>query len=251
MSVRIGIYDFFSYTLPGVFYLLIIAYGLFVFGFIKIDPNALSGFSFYSFLILIGAGYIAGSLLDPIAYRWSLFFQSRPRVARKFAFDEFHKLHPQIELNFKPEDWRILLYTLKHSSIEAATEIELHSVAGVMLRNISFGLALISTIYLLFFFVVNNNLWNLVLAGISFYFSTVAIKRGRLRRHWFYLSIFEAFVAYYLVQEKSISHKELVMYRNNENETQKFEVSKSISDNEVNFVKSNPLSSEVEQQADL
>lgn len=34
MAIRIGLYDFFAYTIPGVFYLLVAGYAATVFGFV-------------------------------------------------------------------------------------------------------------------------------------------------------------------------------------------------------------------------
>jgi hypothetical protein len=238
MSIRIGLYDFFAYTLPGIFYLLIAAYGLAVFQFVKVDLSTLDSLSLFSFLVVVGAGYITGLLLDPMAYRWARFFQGRNREAAKFAFEEFHSHHPWLELNFKPADWGILLRIIKSKSIEAAMDVEQHNVASIMLRNISLGLLLVSAIYLLFFFTVSTNIWNLILAGIFFSLSITAIRRSRLRRHWFYIAIFEAFAAHYLPQEKWIGNKRHITNSNNESESPGIEVSNSMSDSEAKPVES-------------
>ena len=210
MSIRIGLYDFFAYTLPGVFYLLIVAFGLVIFGFVKIDFQSLSNLSLFSFLLFLGGGYLVGLLLDPLAYRWGRLFQKRTRDARKLAFETFHNDHPWVTLNFKSGDWGILLRTIKSRSSEAAIDIEQHNVASIMLRNISFGLALIAGLYLLFFFVVSNSFWNLLLAGTSFGLSYTAIRRSKVRRHWFYIAILEAVVAQYLIQEDHMNDMAIV-----------------------------------------
>ncbi len=238
MSIRIGLYDFFAYTLPGVFYILVVTYGLAIFGFININLSMLSTLSLLSFLILIGAGYIVGLLMDPIAYKWARLFQKRNREVAKLAFEEFCNHHPQIKMSFKSSDWGILLRTIKSSSIEAAMDIEQHNVASVMLRNISLGLIVVSAIYLLFFFSISSGIWNLILAGISFSFSIIAINRSKIRRHWFYIAIFEAIVAHYLLQKEWTGDKSYLIYRNYENEMQERSVSNSMLDSEVKSVES-------------
>lgn len=99
-------------------------------------------------------------------------------------------------------------------------DVELYNVSSIMLRNISLGLALVSTVYLLFFVTASTNLWNLVLAVIAFCFSIIAIRSSWLRRHWFYVGIFESFVAYYLFQEKPIGDRQYVSYKDYEGEAQ-------------------------------
>ena len=45
MSIRVGLYDFFAYTLPGVFYLSIIGFWLNAIDLLVIDFSALKDFS--------------------------------------------------------------------------------------------------------------------------------------------------------------------------------------------------------------
>jgi hypothetical protein len=211
MSIRIGLYDFFAYTLPGVCYILIAVYGLAIFGFINIDLSLLNSLSLFSVLALIGAGYIIGLLFDPIAYRWARLFQKSNRETARLAFDEFSSRHPWLKANFKAADWGLLLRAVKSRSIEAAMDVEQHNVASIMLRNISLGLLLLAVIYMLFFLIINFNLWNLVLATLCCSLSIIAIQRSKLRRHWFYIAIFEAFAAHFLLQKewnRSLESKE-------------------------------------------
>ena len=229
MSIRIGLYDFFGNTLPGVFYILIVAYGLAIFGFININLGMLSNLSLFSFLILLGAGYIVGLLTDPIAYKWARLFQKRNTDATKFAFEEFCNHHPQIKMKFKSSDWGILLRTIKSSSIDAAMDIEQHNVASIMLRNISLGLIVVTAIYLIFFFSISSDIRNLILAGISFSFSIIAINRSKIRRHWFYMAIFEAIVAHYLLQNEWTGDKQFF---------QGVDVSNPISESEAKSIES-------------
>ena len=226
MSIRVGIYDFFAYTLPGGFYLLISLFGLAVFGVIKVNLSMLNSLSLFSFLILLVAGYIVGLLLDPVAYKWSRLFQKRNREAKKFAFEEFHTRHPWMELDFDPADWTIMLFAIKSKSIDIAMDVEQHNVASIMLRNISLGLAIVSATLLLFFVIVSTNVWNLVLAGFFFSLSFIAIRRCRLRRHWFYMGVFEAFASIYLLeQEKWTGKKSVVTDAKRKNEVQENEIS--------------------------
>lgn len=210
MSIRIGIYDFFAYTLPGVLYILIFTYGLTVFGFTQVDLSMLNNISLSSILVLIGAGYLVGLLIDPIALKWVTLFIGRNGLARRQAFDTFHKQHPWLELNFDVEDWSLLLFALKSKSTEGVMDLEMHNVASILLRNVSLGLVMISIIFILFFVLVTTNLWNLVLAVVALVLSGIAVDRCKLRRNWFYLGILEAFVAYYMFQAESIGDKRYI-----------------------------------------
>lgn len=206
MSLRIGLYEFFAYTIPGVFYIIITMFALTIFGFVQFDLERLLNLSLFSFLVLLGAGYITGLLIDSIAYRWYLLFINRQGAAKYVALEEFLALHPWVILDYKPEDWSILLNAVKNKSIDTAMDIEQHNVASIMLRNISLSFMLISIIFLLRFIIVNPDYWNLIIFGFTLLLSIIAIRRSKRRRHWFYMGIFDAFVAIYYLPDKNTDH---------------------------------------------
>jgi hypothetical protein len=207
MSIRVGIYDFFAYTIPGVFYIIILGFWLNVLGIVTLDLQALNSFSLTSMFLIIGAGYILGLLIDQVAYRWVRLFQSENREAVRFAFDEFHESHPWVVLNFEPQDWGILLRAIKSKSMDAAADIEQHNVAAIMFRNFSLGLVLSALACLLYFLLVYQAIANILLAIICLQLSFAAMKRGRIRRHWFYMAIFEGFTAHFLLEKKLSGRK--------------------------------------------
>lgn len=202
MSLRISLYDFFSYTLPGVFFILIIALGLTTFGVINFDLAILADLSLSSLLILTGAGYLLGLLLNPIAERWVRLFIGTHHRARDEAFAEFHSRHPKLKIEFAANEWDMLFYAVKAKSAETATDVELHNVASIMLRSISLILLIAAALFLLIFLFVYTNIWNLVSAITALFLSRIAITLCHNRRRWFYKGIFEAFAVYYLLEEK-------------------------------------------------
>src|SRR5215211_3679945 len=100
MSIRIGLYDSFAYTLPGTFYLFIIGFWLNVFCLIRMDLRTINKLSLLFLFIILGAGYIMGLLFDPLAYRWVRLFQGRNRDAAKAAYNEFIDRHKWVNLDF-------------------------------------------------------------------------------------------------------------------------------------------------------
>lgn len=207
MSIRLSLYDFFSHTIPGVFYLFILGFWLNAFGAISIDLAALGDLSLSVLLILIGIGYIAGVLIDPIAYRWTRLFYSRNRVAAKKAFDEFRAQHPWALAGLEPSDWAILLQVIKSISHEASDDVERHNVAFIMLRNVSFGLVITAICCVAFFFAVSRNPWNLALAALFAALAINANRQGIIRRGWFYLGIFEWLAAQELLRKNLINKR--------------------------------------------
>jgi hypothetical protein len=218
MSIRIGLYDFFAYTIPGVFYILIIGFWLNAFQFVTLDGAALNNLPLFVLFIIVGAGYVTGLLLDPIAYRWLRLFRSRNRDAVKSSFESFCNRYKWLDVKFSASDWSLLLLTLKHKSIEVAMDVEQHNVASIMLRNISLGFLLFSLGSLTFFIGINANAWNFAIAVISLALSGIALRRSSLRREWFYVGIFEAFSAHYLAEGNLTAESLLGVNRINKTE---------------------------------
>ena len=198
MSIRIGIYDFFAYTIPGVFYLMIAGFTVAAFGLAPLDWGAVNSLAFFAVIVLVGAGYVAGMILDSIAYRWMQLYLGRNTDQRRDAFDAFAKHNPQLKLNFSASDAELLLHILKEEAAEATSTIEMYNATGIMLRNISLGLAVLSLIFIAYYFIITPYLWNLLLAATCAILSYLSIERCRKRREWFYNSVFESIAAHSL-----------------------------------------------------
>jgi hypothetical protein len=70
MSIRVGLYDFFAYTLLGIFYLIIIGFWLKTVGLLVVNFSTTNDFSLIVLFVFVGAGYITGLLIDSLSYRW-------------------------------------------------------------------------------------------------------------------------------------------------------------------------------------
>jgi hypothetical protein len=202
MSIRIGLYEFFAYTIPGIFYLAIIGFWLNASGVIRTDFTTLNNLSGSFLLVILGAGYIIGILIDFFALRWFWLFHSKTKDAVKVAYEEFMNRHRWVNLDFDPTDWGILLRAVKSKSLEAAADVEQNNVASIMLRNLSLAFFLSSVSCLVYFFVMNSSIWNIVLCMVFVLLAILAMVRSKTRRHWFHLGIFEAFTAHFLLDAK-------------------------------------------------
>jgi hypothetical protein len=216
MSIRIGLYDIFAYTIPGVLYIIVALFGLSTFGFITIDLNLISNLSITWVLGLLGFGYVTGLLLDPLAHKWIRLFIPKNRDAKRTALASFRQKHPWVTFEFAPDDWPILLNAVKIKSFDIAMEVEQHNVLYIMLRNISFGFLLAAVNFLLIFSFVYTHFGNLVLAVVSLGLSYSAAQRCRLRRHWFYSRIYESYVACYLPPEEIVARIPVPPHTNQE-----------------------------------
>lgn len=205
MSFRIGLYDFFAYMIPGVFYILVAAFGLNIFGFVDINQTSLNNFSLFTFFILLGAGYVLGLLIDTIAYKWLHLFKGKSQVARERTFVAFQVQFPELELQFNPKDWSIILQAIKIQTPDLLADIEKHNALSIMLRNLSLGLFITSLLFIHVFILLNSHLGNLFIAIAALGLSYFALSISSRRRHWFYKIILEIFVTNYLLQEKMLT----------------------------------------------
>lgn len=207
MSIRVGLYDFFAYTLPGIFYLAIIGFWLNTVGLLLVDFSVLKDFSLVVLFVTLGAGYIIGVLIDPVAYSWMRLFNKRNRDVTKLAYDEFTQRHSWVNLKYEAKDWGILLRAVKSVSMEAAADVEQHNVAFLMLRNISFAFVLCFISSVIYYFLVLPNLWVLGMGFLLLIMAILAMRRSRIRRHWFYVAVFEAFTAHFLLDSQTAKEK--------------------------------------------
>jgi len=207
MSIRIGLYDFFAYTLPGVFYLLIALSGLALFKYVLLDWTTFNSLSVYVAFLIIGAGYVVGLLMDAIAYRWLCLFYKRNSETRRSALEIIQRRYLWLQFDIQISEWPVLLHRIKSKSLEAAADIEQHNVASIMLRNVSLGLVIASIELLVYFLFTNRQGWVIILILGLTLLAILALRRSQTRRLWFYLGVFEAFVAHSLPIDEWFSQR--------------------------------------------
>jgi hypothetical protein len=207
MSLRLSIYDFFAYTIPGVFYILVTLLGLETFAIIDLDPTLLSDLSLFTFLVVLGSGYVLGQILDVVAYKWLCFWKGKNGEAREKAIEYFHLKYPWICLRYTPEDWSMLLQAIKIKVPNAAADIEQINASSIMLRNISLALTVTALIFLIAFMTVNSHIGYLILAALALSMSIISLNRASVRRRWFIMGTFEILAADYLLQNEQLHTK--------------------------------------------
>jgi len=187
MAITFGIYDFFSYTIPGLMYLVVFnqVLGLFKISTITFDKlNANLG---YTLLGIIFA-YIVGHLMDMIARRW--FFLFYKDKLQKRLIDRLKKNYPELKIDFDVQDLRVLFSFIRHHQLELAEAIEKTQVIKIMLQNISLALLLFGVQEMMFIFLNGFSISAVLLLIIAFAFSVFALNRSALFNDWFWSAIF-------------------------------------------------------------
>lgn len=220
MSIRLSIYDFFANMIPGVFYILVAAFGLTVFGIVDLDLAQLLDISLFGFITLLAAGFIVGQMMDMVAYKWFCLFKKRNTAVREETFALFRQKYPWIEIKYRPEDWLLMLQAIRIQIPEATIDIDQQHAIHIMLRNISLGLFLTALIFLVVFITAFTQIGNLVLAVLAAVLSYLAIYRAANRRRLYYMGIYEAFATNLLLQQNKLASKIDVKQEQPEVETQ-------------------------------
>jgi hypothetical protein len=193
MSIRMGIYDFFAYTVPGGLYILTIVYSAMTFGLATIDIHYLSTLSAIQAIVIAFAAHITGLVIDPIARLWYRVFM-RSYLPQK-VLDEFKATHANLDVKFQAKDWPILLAFLKRENVDVATDIEKNNATRIMLRSISF-ISIVNSVIQLGKSIQIHSVWNLVLCLALLAFSILAGRQSARYDRWFYLSIYESSIAH-------------------------------------------------------
>jgi hypothetical protein len=201
MSIAIGLYDLFSYLIPGILYLYVLNETLGVMRWQYLDPAKLtfggdSGPSLLAIALFAIGAYVAGHIFDQLR---SMLLDSRmyngvaDRALRKI---ERRLSHSNIDHAFTPDDWSILQEGLKVRNQDLVGEAERFKAEGLMLRNLSFGLFLYGLIQLLQFVMQLDQWYHWLLFVIGLAASFLAHRRAGRFDEWFYRTIYSQALTY-------------------------------------------------------
>jgi len=193
MSITVSIYDFFAYTIPGGVYLFAIIYACATFGIVTIDYQSLNSLS--ATQITAGAilAYILGLLLDQFAKYWYRLF--KPKNVAQAVLDGLKVKHPEVDMKFRGKDWAVLIAYLRRERADAALDIERLNASHIMLKNVSFGLVILSIIQLAQTIQMNFPVWSLILCAALVVASVIAGRQAAKFNKWFYSANYEAIIA--------------------------------------------------------
>lgn len=227
MSINLGLYDFFSYLIPGLLYIYVFNEFLRNIGVKFFDvgtwlQSSPSQNLFVVIPILMGA-YIAGHVFDPISHEFFkfLFHLQYRRKKSEQGLLWLKNRFPDLDIQFNSKDWSTLFSFIRMRNIEMARIIDKYSADSIMLRNIAFGSLLFSILQLVLFFLTGN--WNFFLfSAISFCLCFFSARRSNEFSTWFFTDIFRVSLEY------GSSLKEVVDYSKEKGSNKKRIVPKSV-----------------------
>lgn len=211
MSINLGIYDFFSFIVPGLLYLYAFNEISRSIGwkFVEISSWFVVGQtpSFLFFVPIFVGAYLLGHLLDPISQK---FFDLFPKSSRRLEGKEWYLnpikgRYPNLSISFVPKDRTLLFALIRQRNIEMARILDSFSANSIMLRNTAFGFVFLSFANLILFFSAKD-INHLIIALIAFVLCLLSIINSNQYREWFIKDIFRASLDY------GVSVEEVVAY---------------------------------------
>ncbi len=205
MSFRIGIYDLFAYTIPGLVYLALIIYLDTLF-------DLINSLDFYKLNIahLIaasGLAFVLGLVFDPISDNlW--FSLLKTKNSKLKAIDEMVRRYPEFSVNVKPDDWILFLDHIKNRNLEMGSEFDSVKAQSKMMKNISFGLLLFGLSFLVAFFIKDSKIVFLIGSITYFLFSVILILKANKFHNWYYCFIFEAIISEQIKIENYVKYSQ-------------------------------------------
>jgi hypothetical protein len=193
MSITIGIYDLFAYTIPGFLYIYVL-YAYLIrfgpkFGPLKTPPLP-DGYGLLIFVLLLVSAHLLGHLLDYFAQRF-VFRILRRRSDSERALHELKQRYPDVDIRFQAVDWNLLFTLLRERSQDHTRVIDSFEANSIMLRNICFGLLWLGILQI-FALVDSFSVLRMIFFAGTMTLVFVAQQRSRMFHRWFIVEIFEA-----------------------------------------------------------
>jgi hypothetical protein len=193
MSIPFSVFDFFSYTIPGILYIFTINYLLRILKYPSVNISRFSNEIGYALLGIILA-YAIGHLMQTFAWKWYLVFNKD--TALREAFNRLKPNFVRAKLNINIEDRQIVVSFLKHNNLKLAEHIDRLSAICVMLHNLSLGLFLFALVQIVQIIIKGFSVLPIVISIAGLILSYTSIKRSKLYNVWYWDNVFEQALHY-------------------------------------------------------
>lgn len=196
MSIALGLYDVFAYTVPGfiylfVFYQILAKYNLININLYEFVANAEPIIAF----VISLAAFLLGHLLDDFAHWFVLrLFRKESWITKSLQLVEKSNGFKKKE-SFQERDWGILFSIIQQHNPQYFHTLNIFESNSIMLANTSLALffySIVQGIYLM----QNFSIIELIIFIVVIALMLAARKRSQKFHLWFYIGLFEASLAY-------------------------------------------------------
>lgn len=189
MSISLGVYEFFSYILPGILYLYI---GNEFLGFIGSSNIDLAKLNTVEGIFLLGVAYLIGQIMNVLnEFLWRHVGTKNKRLRNlpEISLERLKRKLAGVSFDFKKDEWDFLLNRLRQDEAQLASHFERFKAVSLMLRNTALALYLWAMLYLVEYVSAQDvrfllNALGLVCLGF------LAAQRSRVFDLWFYNGVY-------------------------------------------------------------
>lgn len=201
MSITLGIYDLFSYLIPGMLYLYVINEFLRLMKWSFIDlPAILQGGASapgtVAVMLLLVAAYFIGNLFEAIRSilldKW-LYFGAPNRALSKIRR---RLAHSNLQVEFNPDDWSLFQEGLLVRNDDKLGDAERNKANALMMRNFSFGAFLYAIVQVINLFQSPAEIFHLGLIALGIVVGLLCYQRARRFDEWHYRTIYSQALMY-------------------------------------------------------
>lgn len=202
MSINLGVYDFFSYLIPGTLYLYVFNELLRIVRWKFIDfaswmqpentPNAVV------IIPILICAYIIGHIIDPFAHFFYYKLINRIRgllPIEEKAVQMEKESHQNLNIKFEAKDWPVLMNLIRQRNLETMRTIDKYQADSIMLRNIAFGTLWLAFFQVIGYFLLHETVY-LVYSLVVFLLSIFSYLRSKEFRLWYFQGIYQASLEY-------------------------------------------------------
>lgn len=189
MSISLGVYEFFSYVLPGILYLYV---GNEFIGFMSASKLELSQIGNVEAIFLLGVAYLIGHIMNVVCeFLWRNLGRKERRLRNlpDISLERLRRKFNGINIDFKKDEWDFLLNRLRQDETELASHFERFKAVSLMLRNTALALYLWAVVYIIEF-VLKSSLAFLLNALVLIILGLLSSQRSRVFDLWFYNGVY-------------------------------------------------------------
>ncbi len=192
LSISVGVYDLFSYTIPGLLYLYVINEIVKALGLPYLKYSDVSDATAIALVIIVS--FVLGHVMDFAADKWKDLGEKKK--VSLLAIEGLKRNYPDIDIKFQPNERGVLFAVIRRNDEDITATIDRNKAISILFQNLSFGLLLYTVFQLINMLMLGFSSVKFALFIGSIILSLVLRKRGKTFNLWFNSLIFEVALTY-------------------------------------------------------
>lgn len=195
MSIAIGLYDLFAYTIPGFLYLYVV-YEIFrKLNIVKSEIFQLIGdFGIFEIGLSIIGAFVVGHLFEDLSH-WLVIRLFRKKKWAESSMKRVREKYPELKIRFDDEQWVLIYSVLQQHNPQFLHTLNIFESNSIMLANFALGFLALAFLQLVNM-IEQPTVINLLVFLVALLLYNLARKRSQKFHSWFYSEMFEGILAY-------------------------------------------------------